>query len=197
MADRQLEIASESISGKEIRTEVWIHSNRRALLMALVPACLLAIIALVALNLDFSLFVQVPAWVALAVSLLLIVGLVVQLFRPRVTYCQDHVLFYLKSGSPFVVPIEVVEAFFFGQGPANLPVQITGHSETVNLIARLSQQAPEWGQRDTKPALGRWCDSYVTIRGTWCEPLNGEVLQRLNRRLSEARKQSSAAGGQA
>jgi len=165
--------------------------------MALVPACLLGIIAATALNLDFSLFVQTPAWIALAVSLLLIMGLIAQLFRPRVTYCQDHVLFYLKSGSPIAVPIEVVEAFFFGQGPANLPVQITGHSETVNLIARLSQQAPEWGQRDTKPALGRWCDSYVTIRGTWCEPLNGEVLQRLNRRLSEARSRTSIVGGQA
>jgi hypothetical protein len=44
-----------------------------------------------------------------------------------------------------------------------------------------------------KPALGAWCDSYVTIRGTWCEPLNGELIRRLNRRLREVTEQTRAA----
>jgi len=176
--------------------EVWLYSNRRVLLIALVPAALLGVIAGAALNLDFGLLVTVPAWFALAVSLLLIVGLIFQAFRPRVTYHQGHVLFYLKSGRPIAVPSDVVEAFFLGQGPANLPVHITGHDETVNLVARLSQRAPEWEQLETKQALGRWCDSYVTIRGTWCEPLTGEVLRRLNRRLAEVRGQKSEGGGE-
>jgi len=176
--------------------EVWLHSNRRVLLLALVPASLLGVVAAAALNLDFGLLVTILAWGALAVSLLLTVGLLFQVFLPRITYRQGHVLFHLKSGSPIAVPSDVVEAFFLGQGPANLPVHITGHGETVNLVARLSQQSPEWQQQDTKPALGRWCDGYVTIRGTWCEPLTGEALRRLNRRLAEVREQALEARGQ-
>jgi hypothetical protein len=60
----------------------------------------------------------------------------------------------------------------------------------VNLVARLSQKAPEWEKVDVKPAIGRWCEGYVTIRGMWCEPLNGEVVRRLNRRLREIREAS-------
>jgi len=166
-------------------TEVWLHSNRRVLLLALVPLTLLDLIATATLILDFGLLVRIAAWLALGISMLLMAGLLFQVSRPRLTYRQGHVLFYLRSGSPITVPVEVVEAFFLGQGPANLPVQVAGHNEAVNLVARLSQQAPEWAQQDTKPALGRWSDGYVTIRGTWCEPLNGEVVRRLNRRLSE------------
>jgi len=174
-------------------TEVWLHSNRRVLLLALVPLGLLDTIAAVTLTLDFGLLVMVFAWLALAISLLLTMGLIVQMSRPRVTYRQGHVLFYLKSGSPIAVPVEVVEAFFLGQGPANLPVHVTGHDKTVNLIARLSQQAPEWAKQETKRALGRWYDGYVIIRGTWCEPLNGEVVRKLNSRLAEVSKQKQVA----
>jgi hypothetical protein len=56
---------------------------------------------------------------------------------------------------------------------------------TVNLIARISLRNPDFAKREVKPALGWWCDSYVTIRGTWCEPLNGDLIRRLNRRLRE------------
>jgi len=184
-----------SLLRKYPMTEVWLRSNRRVLLLALVPAGLLGAIAAAALKLNFGLLVKVPAWCALAVSLLLIIGLLFQLFRPRVAYRQGHVLFYLKAGGPIAVPSKVVEAFFLGQGPANLPVHVPRHDKTMNLVARLSQRAPEWEQQETKSALGRWCDSYVTIRGTWCEPLSDEVLQKLNRRLAEAQGQSSAAGG--
>jgi hypothetical protein len=61
-------------------------------------------------------------------------------------------------------------------------------AETVNLVARISQKAPQWAKVDVKPALGNWCEGYVTIRGTWCEPLDGEVIRRLNRRLREIRE---------
>jgi hypothetical protein len=83
------------------------------------------------------------------------------------------------------VPVEIVEAFFLGQGPAHLPPVDGKPAESVNLIARLSQKAPEWAKVRVKPALGQWCEGYVTIRGTWCEPLDGEVIRRLNRRLRE------------
>jgi hypothetical protein len=81
----------------------------------------------------------------------------------------------------------LVEAFFVGQGPAELPGGMARSQETANLVARLAQRATEWAQRDVKPALGRWCEGYVTIRGTWCEPLNTELVRRLNRRLAEVK----------
>jgi hypothetical protein len=102
------------------------------------------------------------------------------------------VFFNLRAGSPIAVPAGVVEAFFLGQGPANLPNVGGKPAETVNLVARLSQKAPEWAKVAVKPALGNWCEGYVTIRGTWCEPLNGEVIRRLNRRLRELREPAAA-----
>ena len=195
MANSQTETASDKTSGPSEETEIWLRANRRALLLALIPVCLIGILGFIGVNPDYGLFVRVPSWIAVAISILLFIGLAIQMLRPRVTYRDDHIQFFLKSGDPIEVPVEVVEAFFFGQGPANLPVQVKGHGETKNLIARLSQQAPEWKQRDTKQALGRWCDGYITIRGTWCEPLNSDVLQKLNRRLTELRKQRSEAGG--
>ena len=62
---------------------------------------------------------------------------------------------------------------------------VIAQPQTVNLVARLSQRHTEWAQQEVKPALGSWCDGYVTIRGAWCEPLNGELIRKLNRRLKE------------
>lgn len=167
-------------------TEVWLQSNRRVLLLAFLPVGLLVGIALALLNLGFGPVLRGGAWVVLVCSLLLTLGLLFQFRRPRVACREGMVLFYMKAGAPIAVPIEVVEAFFLGQGPANLPVQVIGKAESVNLIARLSQKAKQWEQQSVKCALGSWVDSYVTIRGTWCEPLNGEVIRRLNRQLAEA-----------
>jgi len=118
------------------------------------------------------------------VSILLLLR---QLAWPRVSYADGNVEFYLRRGRPIAVPVRVVEAFFLGQGPATLPAGIGRKEEAVNLVARLSQRNVEWSQQDVKPALGRWCDGYVTIRGTWCERLNGELIRRLNRRLKEVK----------
>jgi hypothetical protein len=115
-----------------------------------------------------------------------------QLFRPRIAYRDGHVLFHLRSGEPFAVPVRIVESFFVGQGSAMLPGTIGSRQQSVNLIARLSQRETEWARRDVKPALGKWCDGYVTISGTWCEPLDETVLRRLNRRLDEVKRQAAA-----
>jgi hypothetical protein len=128
------------------------------------------------------------AWGMVIVGMLLALGLVGQLRRPRIAFRDGQVLFNLRSASPVAVPVEVVEAFFLGQGPANLSNVGGKPAETVNLVARLSQKAPEWAKVPVKPALGNWCEGYVTIRGTWCEPLDGEVIRRLNRRLREIRE---------
>ena len=71
--------------------------------------------------------------------------------------------------------------------PPHLPAG-SGDTETINLIARLSQRETDWAHRDVKRALGHWCDGYITIRGTWCEPLNSDVVRRLNRRLADVKR---------
>src|SRR5206468_1604639 len=120
-------------------------------------------------------------------SALMIAMLLNQFRRPRVAYRDGRLQFYVRSGPPIAVPVDVVEAFFLGQGPAHLPV-MSKQPQTVNLVARLSQRHTEWARQEVKPALGNWCDGYVTIRGAWCEPLGNEVVRKLNRRLNEVKE---------
>ena len=173
--------------------EVWLRSNRRVIVLGLIPVGLLCAISLL-------LFTQatnsVLAGIALAVaalSVVLIAILVKYLTSPRVAYADGNVLFYLRAGAPIAVPVHVVEAFFLGQGPAHLPLVSNEGQVAVNLVARLSQKEPQWAQIEVKPALGRWCEGYVSIRGSWCEPLTGDVIRRLNRRLGEVYREHQAA----
>lgn len=136
-----------------------------------------------------------PRWLGaafIAVASFMMTGLAAQMRRPRVAFENGHVLFYLRSGAPIAVPVELVEAFFLGQGPLVLPGARQG-AETVNLVARISQHDPSFARRDVKAALGAWCDGYVTMRGTWCEPLTGELIRRVNHRLREVTEQARAA----
>jgi hypothetical protein len=122
-----------------------------------------------------------------ALGIGMIVVLLRQLRRPRIAFRDGEVLFYLQLGPPIAVPVNIVEAFFLGQGPAIFSGGTPSKHETVNLVARLSPREVEWARRDVKPALGNWCDGYVTVRGTWCEPLDSNVIQRLNLRLKEVK----------
>lgn len=175
-------------------TEVWLQSNRRVLGLALVPAALVGVLGLALLLLTAG-ALHTLGWALVGGGLLLIAGLLRQFTRPRIAYRDGHVLFNLRAGAPIAVPREVVEAFFLGQGPAYLPRLHGADAESVNLVARLSQKAPEWMHVAVKPALGHWCEGYVTIRGTWCEPLTGDVIRRLNARLRELRTADEAAPG--
>lgn len=176
-------------------TEAWLKSNRRVLAMALILAGALALVGLALLVMTQSTAPRIVAGVMFLVGAVSLIGLISQLLRPRIAYRNGEVLFYLRAGSPVAVPVEVVEAFFIGQGPAYLPLASDGgKAATVNLVARLSQKHPEWAHASVKPALGHWCEGYVTIRGTWCEPLDGEVIRRLNRRLRELRDERTAGG---
>lgn len=169
-------------------TEVWLQPNRRALTTTMFTFTVIGVAAgLAAWQID-SLAVRVIAAVVIAVAALMICAAAIELQRPRIAYRDGCVLFNLRGKEPAEVPVEVVEAFFLGQGPAHLPTIKSQPPECVNLVARLSEKAPEWAKIDVKPALGAWCEGYVTIRGTWCEPLDVEVIRRLNRRLRELRE---------
>ncbi len=171
-------------------TEVWLAPNRRVLALATLPVGILGGLSAAILAGAAPFAVRVVATGTLIVSLVLAVGLWLQWLRPRIAYRDGEVLFFLRARSPVAVPVEVVEAFFLGQGPAYLP-GASSKTQSVNLVARLSQRATQWAHQEVKPALGHWCDGYVTIRGTWCESLTGEVIRRLNRRLREVSQRES------
>jgi hypothetical protein len=59
------------------------------------------------------------------------------------------------------------------------------NSETSALVLRVADKASDWHRQDVKPQLGKWCEGYITIRGTWCEPLSIALVNRLNARLAE------------
>jgi hypothetical protein len=169
------------------KREIWLRPNCRALWFGSVPPALFFL-----LGAWIAFATEQPAanwrwWIGGGLMLFgcaLVGAMIVQMRRPRIAYDDGKVQFYLRASTPIAVPVELVEAFFLGQGPLALSGALPG-SSTVDLVARLSQRAPEWSEREVKLALGRWSESYVTIRGTWCEPLNGELIRRLNRRLRE------------
>jgi hypothetical protein len=171
---------------------IWLRTNRRALAFGAVPPALSALLGaylLFAVGPSASVWWRWIGGVVLAIGLFSVLALMLQFRAPRIAYFGGNVLFYLVAGPPIAVPVRAVEGFFLGQGPTMLPGPANRSGATVNLIARLSQRETDWAERKVKPALGRWAEGYVTIRGTWCEPLNGETVRRLNRRLREATEQ--------
>jgi hypothetical protein len=173
--------------------EVWLRSNRRILALGLIPGLAISGAAAVLSTMAASGGLQWFVGLMLVVGLALIAIVVRQIVRPRVAYANGKVLFYLRAGRPIAVPVGIVEAFFLGQGPAYIPGTVEDSQETVNLVARISQKADDWQRQEVKPALGRWCEGYVSIRGTWCEPLTNDVIRRLNRRLGEVTRENAAA----
>ncbi len=174
--------------------EIWLKTNRRALMFGMLPPLLLVVLGAVLSWRELSFDLVLLKWLGVAwcvVGVLLLGVLATQLRRPRVAYDNGQVLFYLRTGPPLAVPVELVEAFFIGQGPVMIP-GAPQHDVSVNLVARISQRDPGYAQREVKQALGAWCDSYVTIRGTWCEPLNGELIRRLNLRLREVSEERAS-----
>jgi hypothetical protein len=166
--------------------ETWLQTNRRAIWFgSALPLMMAALGAWLAIR-------PSVAWRAAGAALLVAAALVIaalvrQLLRPRIAYRDGEVLFNLRSGEPIAVPVHIVEAFFLGQAPAKLPGDSQQSKKTVTLVARLAQRYQEWAQRDVKPAFGDWKEGYVTVRGTWCEPLTNDVVRRINQRLKEVK----------
>ena len=172
--------------------EPWLFPNRRFLKFALVLPALLGIIGVVLIlqcfGAMFSWWVASLGGVLVGIGGVLVAALLLELRRPRIGYCKGTVFFFLRDGPAVATPLEVVEAFFLGQGPVHLPGPGMAGAETVNLIARLAEKATEWQKVDVKPMLGHWCDGYVTIRGTHCEPLGEDLVRQLNRKLVAAKR---------
>ncbi len=169
--------------------ETWLASNRRAVLLGAIIPALLVVSGIgffmwaaandgapLAKNIGLGVFAIGDVW---------LLSVCLQLRRPRVAYEDGQLLLYVRHGEPLRVPIQIVEGFLLGQGPTMLDHSSEKPWETSTLVIRLAEKAEEWGHVEVEPALAHWCDHYVTIRGTWCEPLSVALVQRLNARLYE------------
>lgn len=173
--------------------EVWLRPNRRVLAVgALILALALAggsVLILTARHVAVS----ACGWTMTAATLLLFAYVARSLTRPRLAYDAGYLLVYLGSARPHRVPIELVECFFLGQGPSLLPApRLAGEHdspESSTIVVRLAESADQWKHVEVKPSLGLWCDGYITIRGTWCEPINAERMKHLNHRLVETHRE--------
>lgn len=173
----------------------WLHTNRRALWLGLIVLLPLLAIAIGCALMSPSEWLRwtAAAWAALLAYLLALC--LYLMFQPRLSYANEHLHVRLRPGPSIQVPIDVVECFFLGQGPTYLPRPFGDRDkveETSTIVVRLAESADRWKHFDVKPALGLWCDGYITIRGTWCEPITNELLKRLNENLIAAHRERRA-----
>ena len=170
--------------------ETWLRTNARALRLGMLIPALMMLAGIVLLILEWrgfsqSTVVRLVGVALLSLGAIITIALALQIRQPRLAYEDGHLLVRLAAGGPVRVPVEVVECFLLGQSPGFLPGKRHERLETRSVVIRLAERAEEWASREVKPALGKWCDGYITIRGTWCEPLDVEVVNRLNARLAE------------
>ena len=180
--------------------EVWLRPNRRILGVGLIFFTLMLGVAVGLIAWSAHLAMTLAGLVLGALSLAMCGLILRSLMRPRLAYEDGFLLVLLGSWQPHRVPIELVECFFRGQGPSLLPAaRLAGEQdspESSTIVVRLAESAEDWKNVDVRPSLGFWCDGYITIRGTWCEPINAERMQQLNHRLVETHRQQRAAKAQ-
>lgn len=114
--------------------------------------------------------------------------------RPRLGYRDGCLLVFLGARQPWSIPVQLVEVFFLGQAPTGMTWRSREQQpKTRAIVVRLAEAAKTWHERDVPPALGRWGDGYITVLGTWCEPIRGDVVQSLNHRLVAKHRELRAA----
>ena len=180
---------------QDVTVEIWLRTNARAVLLGTIlplAAGLLGLLLLVGLpGHEPAVWMRAVGGVLLAAAAALVLALLWQLRQPRLAYAEGHLLVWLRAGAPIRVPVEVVECFWLGQAPSLLPGKRHERTETAAVVIRIAERATEWHQQEVKPQLGKWCEGYITIRGTWCEPLNVQRIDQLNRRLAEVSRAAS------
>jgi hypothetical protein len=179
--------------------EVWLRPNRRILWLSVVLAMLVVAGGLLAAWLypvtGDPAWPAWPGWVGLVLAgtgLLAAATFLYHMRLPRLACEDDHLLVYLRSSTPERVPIELVECFFLGQGASPIRASDGPEAETANIIIRLAERAAEWRDREVDPSLGEWRCGYITVRGTWCEPITPDLAKRLSERLVAAHRRQRA-----
>jgi hypothetical protein len=176
--------------------QVWLRTNRRAVLLGLILPALLALggvfLLATAILAEWHWGFLLLSGLIILAALYLTGNLLWISAQPRLAREANELLVYFEQNDPVRVPLDIVECFFLGQGPSELPKLDGIEPETSNVIVRIAERAKDWHHRDVKPSLGHWCEGYITLRGAWCEPISGEALKELNHRLAEAHRQQKA-----
>ena len=171
-------------------SETWLKPNRRILGFAAVLPALLAVIGIALLVLSLGdeprVWLRTIGGALTAFSLVGLVFLIWQLGQARLATDGRHLRVNLGTARAVAVPLDVVEGFLLGQGPAFLPGN--KEAQVTNLVVRLAERAGQWERVEVNRQFGMWCGHYITIRGTWCEPLSVDLVNRLNARLAEVKK---------
>jgi hypothetical protein len=172
--------------------ECWLRTNVRATSLGfVVPGLLAAAGVVLIVLLPGAAGAGVWRWVGAALllaSAAMTAAVVYMLRLPRLAYEAGQLLIYLRGTAPLRVPVELVECFFLGNAPSMMPGARSSESKATSIVVRLAERAKDWESRDVNPALGQWQCGYITIRGTWCEPISRETMQRLNDRLIAAHR---------
>lgn len=175
--------------------ETWLHANPKAVWPLLLVPTLLVVGGLGGAAWCVFQNAGPVAWTAAGVCLLAGATPWVTLWRwsrlPRLAYEEGELLVFLDKAIPERVPIEVVECFFRGTGETLLPGAKGDVVKTSTIIVRLAEAAGEWHARASRHSIGAWADGYITLRGTWCEPITPDLLRRLNARLVLAHREQS------
>jgi hypothetical protein len=173
--------------------ETWIKPNRRVLAVALAGPLLLVAAGVAALV--WGVFVRPSLMLSMVGGTMTGLGilggslLVGAMRQPILAFADEHLLVRTGEAAPARVPIDAVEVFFLGQGPALPSDDVDAAPTTKNVVVRLAESAVEWHQHAIRADLGRWCGGYIVLRGTWCEPLSVDRLNELNRRLAALRRE--------
>jgi len=173
-------------------SHLWLQNNRRIAAWSLVAPGLVFSAGLVAALLlpggGAWIWLKVLAWLVTGLGVVLIAVAICQLVRPRIVCDGQRLLIDVGFPGRAAVPLEVVECFLLGQGPAFLPGSHWARAETVTVVIRLAEKAEAWRRGRIHPLIGSWCDGYIVLRGTFCEPLTVDVVNRLNHLLAEAHR---------
>ncbi len=86
------------------------------------------------------------------------------------------------------IPLEHVEAFLLQPGPA-LP-WLGDRVRAACLVVRLAEKAQPWSQQRRATWMAIWCGPYITLRGTWLEPLCVEKVHDWNAQLAQLQRQT-------
>src|SRR5262249_21616093 len=141
--------------------DVWLHTNRRALLWSMLPPALLALLgaALVAGYLRAGIAERFAGGGLTFAGAAAPAALLWQSRRPRLAVAGGHLLVYLRRGAPVRVPLEVIECFLLGQATSQLPA--AGRKlKTATVLIRLCPREPQWVRGEVDPRFGEWRDSH-------------------------------------
>ena len=110
------------------------------------------------------------------------------LVLPRVELREGELWVRLHPVLRAQIPLEHVEAFLLNQGPAMPQEAVRDRALATNLVIRIAEKAEPWSQQRRATLLGIWCGPYITLRGTWLEPLSVQKINRLNELLYQAKQ---------